>query len=136
MCYTGPPCRYTTAMTTEPMTTKQGLAQVGVRALRNEVSGLIRRAADGERIIITVDGRPMAQLGPLEPDSGGLTLEDLAAAGLIEPPLTAPSSASSPSSASPASSAMAVEEAAAFPPPFNVAADVRLDRLIEQIRGR
>lgn len=91
-------------------------ATVGVRVLRNQVSSLIRRAEQGERIIITVDGKPRAQLGPLAPGDGGPTLHDLAAAGLIEPPAAPPP--------------------ARFPVPLSVPADVRLDRLIEQIRGR
>lgn len=38
------------------------------RALRNEISDVLRRAEGGERFTITVDGRPTAELGPL---SGG-----------------------------------------------------------------
>ena len=59
---------------------------VGVRQLRNQVAKVIRRAATGERVIITVDGSPVAQLGPLSPDHTGVTLWDLAMAGLVEPP--------------------------------------------------
>ncbi|MEM7323903.1 MAG: type II toxin-antitoxin system prevent-host-death family antitoxin [Actinomycetota bacterium] len=92
------------------------LAAVGIRELRNSVSALVRRAGGGERIVITVDGKPAAQLGPLEADGNGMTLADLAAAGLIEPPAQAPDPA--------------------MPPPLPVPADVRLDRLVDQIRGR
>ncbi len=35
------------------------------RELRNNVSEVLRRAEGGERLTITVDGRPVAQLGPL-----------------------------------------------------------------------
>src|SRR5213592_4960645 len=41
--------------------------RVGIRELRNDVAAVVRRAAAGERITVTVDGRPVAQLGPLEP---------------------------------------------------------------------
>ncbi len=41
------------------------LERVGVRELRNSVAAVVRRAAAGERLVITVDGRPAAQLGPL-----------------------------------------------------------------------
>lgn len=92
------------------------LARAGIRELRNDVSALVRRAASGERIVITVDGVPTAQLGPLAPAPDGLSLEDLAAAGLVDPP---------GASAEPA-----------MPPPLSVPADVRLDRLVDRIRGR
>lgn len=38
------------------------------RELRNEISDVLRRAERGEHFTITVDGRPVADLGPL---SGG-----------------------------------------------------------------
>ena len=97
------------------MDDQQGLDRVGIRQLRNEVSGLVQRAAAGERIVITVDGRPTAQLGPLG-GSGQATLDDMAAAGLIDPPR---------------------QPAVPDPPrPLAVPADLRLDRLLDQIRGR
>lgn len=58
---------------------------VGVRELRNQVAAVVRRAGAGDRVIVTVDGRPAAQLGPIEP-SGRLTLDDLVAGGLVQPP--------------------------------------------------
>ncbi len=54
-----------------------------MRDLRRQVSAAIRRAGAGERIVITVDGTPVAQLGPLEPTDEILTLEDLAARGQL-----------------------------------------------------
>ena len=60
-----------------------GMTQLGVRDLRRELPAAIRRAGAGERIIITVDGAPVAQLGPLEPVDGELSLEDLAARGQL-----------------------------------------------------
>ena len=36
--------------------------------------------------MITVDGRPVAQLGPLEADAGGVTLDDLVARDLLVAP--------------------------------------------------
>jgi len=98
----------------------QGLAHVGVRELRGSLAALVRRAGQGERIVVTVDGSPLAQLGPLQPDRAGLELHDLAAAGLIEAPQHAP----------------AAEADRALPAPYPVPADVNLDRLIDQIRGR
>ena len=39
--------------------------EIGIRELRNHVAAVVRRAAAGERIVVTVDGVAMAQLGPL-----------------------------------------------------------------------
>ena len=57
--------------------------RIGVRELRNATASAVRRAGGGERIVITVDGRPVAQLGPLEAAGASLTLDDLAARGLV-----------------------------------------------------
>ena len=62
------------------------MERLGVRELRNQTAAAVRRAGSGERIVITVDGRPVAQLGPLDPVGGELTLEDLAARGLLSLP--------------------------------------------------
>lgn len=40
---------------------------VGLRELRQDASGLVRRAEAGEEITITVSGRPSARLVPLIP---------------------------------------------------------------------
>ena len=90
------------------------MQRVGVRELRNQVASVIRRAADGERIIVTVDGAPVAQLGPLEP-TGEPTLDDLAAAGLVR----LPGRPDRPSA----------------PDPFAVPVDVRIETLMAALRG-
>ena len=87
---------------------------MGVRELRNQVAAVVRRAGAGERIIVTVDGAPVAQLGPLEP-SGEPTIDDLAAAGLVRLPGRA--------------------DRPAAPAPFGVPVDVRLDSVIAELRG-
>jgi prevent-host-death family protein len=56
--------------------------RIGIRELRNDVAAVVRRASAGERIVVTVDGRPVAQLGPLEP-TGSPTLDDLIASGHV-----------------------------------------------------
>ena len=61
------------------------LQRVGIRELRNHSAVVVRRAGAGERIVVTVDGRPVAQLGPLEPTDESVTIDDLAVRGLIEP---------------------------------------------------
>lgn len=62
-----------------------GVERVGIRELRNHVAAVVRRAAAGERVVVTLDGVPVAQLGPLE-GAGPLTVDDLVAAGLARPP--------------------------------------------------
>jgi len=58
---------------------------IGTRELRSGLATHLRRAEAGERIVVTVDDHPVAQMGPLEPTSGP-TLADLIAVGLVEPP--------------------------------------------------
>ncbi len=62
------------------------LARVGIRELRNNVAAIVRRAASGERVVVTSDGVPVAVLGPITPSENGVTLDDLVAAGLVVPP--------------------------------------------------
>ena len=94
----------------------QMIDRIGVRELRNQVAAVIRRAGSGERLIVTVDGKPIAQLGPLEPDRSGVSLWDLAGAGLVEPPRRS--------------------DRPMEPAPLPVAADLRVDRLMDQVRSR
>lgn len=90
--------------------------RVGVRELRNNVAAVVRRAAGGDRIVITVDGLPAAQLGPLTPQDGAqLTLDDLIATGLAAPPGRA--------------------DAPAPPTPEDVPVDVRPDKVLDELRG-
>lgn len=67
------------------------MEQIGIRELRNHTSGAVRRAMSGERLVITIDGVPAAQLGPLNTGEQPLEIPDLIAAGLlIAPRSTAP----------------------------------------------
>jgi prevent-host-death family protein len=61
--------------------------QIGIRELRADLAGVVRRAAAGESVVVTVGGRPVARLGALEP-TGGPTLDDLVAVGAVLPPRT------------------------------------------------
>ena len=88
--------------------------QVGIRELRNNVAAVVRRAAAGERIVVTVDGVATAQLGPLEP-TGQLTLDDLVAAGLALPPARTDRPAPT-----------GVED---------VPVDIRAERVLDELRG-
>jgi prevent-host-death family protein len=90
------------------------MERVGIRGLRNDVAAIVRRAGGGERIIVTVDGEPVAQLGPLEPP-GAPTIDDLAAAGLVRLP-------GRPDHPTP-------------PDPFGVPVDIRPASVIAELRG-
>jgi prevent-host-death family protein len=92
------------------------VGRIGVRELRNQTAAAVRRAGSGERIVVTVDGRPVAQLGPLDPGPGQRTLDDLAAAGLV----LLPRRRDRPEP----------EAAVAVWPGF------RMDRLLREVRGR
>ena len=87
-----------------------------MRELRNNVAAVLRRAAAGERIVVTVDGVPSAQLGPIEPTTSP-TLEDLVATGLVQPPQRPSATASEPR-------------------PIDVAVDIRIDDVLTELRGR
>lgn len=92
-----------------------GTQRVGVRELRNQVAAVVRRAGGGDRVIITVDGKPVAQLGPLTPESDGPTLDDLVAAGLVKPP--------------------GRTDRPVPPDPAMLPVDIGADRILSEVRG-
>ena len=108
MCYTG---------AVDDVDDLPELARIGVRDLRNHVAAALRRAESGERIVVTVDGRPVAQLGPLQPGLGAPTLADLAGTGLLEPP-------------------RADRAGMTDPEPEDPPVDARVDRILDELRGR
>jgi len=94
------------------------MAEIGIRELRVDLAARIRRAGIGETTVITVNGRPAAQLGPLTPVDGGDSAQQLAAllsSGALLPPRRAD---------------RAVHERT-----VTVWGTVRLDRLLREIRG-
>jgi prevent-host-death family protein len=90
------------------------MEQVGARELRANLASALRQAEAGERVVVTVDGRPVAQLGPLEA-LGAPTLDELAAAGLVDPPRR--------------------RDRPEPVEPIDTAVDVRLDRILDEVRG-
>ena len=86
-----------------------------MRDLRAQAATIVRRAEGGERIVVTVDGRAVAQLGPLDPVTASPTLDDLIARGLV----LAPRRHDRPPPG----------------PPIPVWAGARLDRLLGEQRG-
>jgi prevent-host-death family protein len=89
--------------------------RVGIRELRNNVAAVVRRAAGGERVVVTVDGVPAAQLGPLE-GASALTVDDLVAAGLALPP--------------------GRRDRPGPPEPEDAPVDIRIDSVLHELRGR
>jgi prevent-host-death family protein len=87
--------------------------RVGVRELRNQTAAWIRRAGNGERVVVTVDGRPVAQLGPID---GATDIDDLVARGLLLP-------ARRTDRGRPAST-------------YTPHSGFRLDRALQELRGR
>lgn len=92
------------------------MERIGVRELRQSLAVAVRRAGAGERLVVTVDGQPVAQLGPLEPVDGQLSLEDLAARGQLV--LARRSDRPEPTFSMP------------------MWAGTRLDHLVREVRGR
>ncbi|MGI9646777.1 MAG: type II toxin-antitoxin system Phd/YefM family antitoxin [Ilumatobacteraceae bacterium] len=86
---------------------------LGVRALRAGLAGAVKRAAAGERTIVTSAGRPVAQLAPL--DAGSPDLARLIGSGAVIPPRRA--------------------GAWRAPEPVAVWAGVRVDQALRELRG-
>ena len=75
----------------------------------------VRRAGAGQRLVVTVDGRPVAQLGPLDPVAGQVTLADLVSRGLVVPPRRG--------------------DGLPHAEPVPVWSGARIDRLLREVRG-
>ena len=60
------------------------MSQVGIRALRDNLSRYISRVREGEEVVVTDHGKAVARIVPL--DRPGL-LERLVAEGVVTPPL-------------------------------------------------
>ena len=59
---------------------------VGVRELRGDLAGFVRRAQTGERIVVSVSGEPVATLSPIQATATNASIDDLLAVGLVVPP--------------------------------------------------
>lgn len=62
------------------------MERIAVRELRNQVSRVVRRARAGERMLITVDGVPVAEIGPVGATDRGTSLPELIATGAVTGP--------------------------------------------------
>ena len=64
------------------------MKRIAVRELRNQASKVVRRARAGERLIITVDGVPAAEIGPVSPAGQAISIAELIATGAVLAPRT------------------------------------------------
>lgn len=90
-------------------------AAIGIRELRGDLAAMIRRAATGQRVTVSVGGRPTAVIGPVEDTGESPSTTSLVAAGLLLPPRRA--------------------DRARDAVPIPVWAGVRLDRALREVRG-
>jgi prevent-host-death family protein len=58
------------------------MTEVGVKALKDQLSSWLRRASTGEKIVITEHGRPIALLMPVEQSEDAREAWELVGAGL------------------------------------------------------
>ena len=65
------------------MTVATSRVEVGVRDLKNNLSRYLERVKDGEEVIVTDRGKPVARLAALDPSTDRLA--ELIAAGLVRP---------------------------------------------------
>lgn len=59
------------------------MVEVGIRELRSDLSNHIKKASQGEVVVITVGGEPKAKLVPLPSRPVGQTMEDAYASGRV-----------------------------------------------------
>ena len=71
------------------MESEKAAKSIGVREFRSNLASYLRDAYLGHRIIITSDGKKMAELGPISGGSLNNSLEALIATGLLEAPTQA-----------------------------------------------
>jgi prevent-host-death family protein len=85
----------------------------GIRELRSGLAEAVRRAASGDRTVITAHGRPVAQLAPL--DEAAPDIERLVSSGSLIAPRRS--------------------GAWRAPQPVGVWSGVRIDRALKELRG-
>ena len=96
------------------MCTLTHMDRIGIRQLRSTAAATVRRAEAGQRTVITVGGRPVAQIGPIATETAARSIDELAAQGL----LIAPRRSGPPNDST-----------------ISVWGNLRLDRLLREVRG-
>lgn len=98
------------------MESKKAAKSIGVREFRSNLASYLRDAYLGHRIVITSDGKKMAELGPISGGSLNNSLEALIATGLLEAPT------------------QAIHEAQ--PASFQLPAGANSQQILKELRGR
>ncbi|MDG2112486.1 MAG: type II toxin-antitoxin system prevent-host-death family antitoxin [Actinomycetota bacterium] len=73
-------------MSAEHPPSPDAISHIGARDLRANLASHLRAAQAGHRVIVTVDGAPVAELGPVGGGGRHDSLEALVATGLLEAP--------------------------------------------------
>ncbi len=68
------------------MHSHDAVTHVGTRELRANLAAHLRAAQAGHRVVVTVDGSPVAELGPVGGSNRAGGLDALVATGLLEAP--------------------------------------------------
>lgn len=88
--------------------------RIGIRDMRASAAAIVRRAESGQRTVITVAGRPVAEIGPITATDRQRGVDELVAQGLLVTPRR---------KGLPNDAAVAVW------------GNVRIDRLLREVRG-
>ena len=99
-----------------PNRADSGLPKLGTRELRANLATTVRRAAAGERLVITESGKPVAQLGPLDAPAG-TTIEELIVRGFVIAPRRVPGHRST-----------------VLPEPIDTYSGMRFDQIVRDLR--
>jgi len=59
--------------------------RIGIRELRQDLSSQVKRAAEGESVLVTIDGEPRAMLVPLGRSESQRTMDEMIASGRVIP---------------------------------------------------
>ncbi|MFZ9985570.1 MAG: type II toxin-antitoxin system Phd/YefM family antitoxin [Ilumatobacteraceae bacterium] len=90
--------------------------EVGIRALREQAATFVKRAQSGDSVVITVNGEPVAELGPVGAyGATSATLSDLVTRGALV--------------------AARRKDAYRFPNPIAVHSGARIDQMLREVRG-
>lgn len=90
--------------------------EVGIRALREQAATFVKRAQSGDSVVITVNGEPVAELGPVGANGAtSTTLSDLVTRGALV--------------------AARRKDSYRFPNPIAVHSGARIDQMLREVRG-
>ena len=90
--------------------------EVGIRALREQAATFVKRAQSGDSVVITVNGEPVAELGPVGVNgTTSTTLSDLVTRGALV--------------------AARRKDGYRFSNPIAVHSGARIDQMLREVRG-